>query len=87
MWRTIRRSGHIHHAVLTKTPWITEEHKRAKLNFAQENMETDWSKIVWSDEKKFNLDGCDGQEGYWRDARKEPRFFSKRKFGGGSLMV
>ncbi|RCN36851.1 hypothetical protein ANCCAN_17265 [Ancylostoma caninum] len=45
VWRTIRRSGHIHHAVLTKTPWITEEHKRAKLNFAQENMETDWSKV------------------------------------------
>ncbi|KIH66416.1 hypothetical protein ANCDUO_03256 [Ancylostoma duodenale] len=46
-----------------KAPWITEEHKRARLIFAQENMEIDWSRIVWSDEKKFNLDGCDGQKG------------------------
>ena len=24
---------------------------------------------------------------YWRDLRKEPRFFSKRQMGGGSVMV
>ena len=30
------------------------------------------------------LDGCNY---YWRDLRKEPLFFSKRNFGGGSLMV
>jgi hypothetical protein len=37
--------------------------------------------------KKFNLDGPDGFHSYWRDLRKEPIFFSKRNFGGGSLMV
>lgn len=44
-------------------------------------------KIVFSDEKKFNLDGPDGFRDYWRDLRKEPMYFSKRNFGGGSLMV
>lgn len=43
--------------------------------------------IIFSDEKKFNLDGPDGFNHYWRDLRKEPRYFSKRNFGGGSLMV
>jgi hypothetical protein len=43
--------------------------------------------IIFSDEKKFNLDGPDGFNGYWRDLRKEPQYFSKRNFGGGSLMV
>lgn len=43
--------------------------------------------MIFSDEKKFNLDGPDGFNGYWRDLRKEPRFFSKRNFGGGSVMV
>lgn len=43
--------------------------------------------IIFSDEKKFNLDGPDGFDCYWRDLRKEPRVFSRRNFGGGSLMV
>lgn len=44
-------------------------------------------KVIFSDEKKFNLDGPDGYDGYWRDLRKEPLYFSKRNFGGGSVMV
>lgn len=43
--------------------------------------------IIFSDEKKFNLDGPDGFRDYWRDLRKDPLCFSKRNFGGGSLMV
>lgn len=33
------------------------------------------------------MDGPDGFDTYWRDLRKDPQFFSKRNFGGGSLMV
>lgn len=43
--------------------------------------------VMFSDEKKWNLDGPDGFDGYWRDLRKEPQYFSKRNFGSGSLMV
>ncbi|CAD6196631.1 unnamed protein product [Caenorhabditis auriculariae] len=43
--------------------------------------------IIFSDEKKYNPDGPDGYAHYWRDLRKDPMYFSKRKFGGGSLMV
>lgn len=43
--------------------------------------------VIFSDEKKFSLDGPDGNHSYWRDLRKEPRYFSTRNFGGGSLMV
>lgn len=43
--------------------------------------------VIFSDEKKFNLDGPDGFNGYWRDLRKEPQYFQTRNFGGGSLMV
>ena len=37
--------------------------------------------------KKWNCDGPDGWNSYWRDLRKEPRIFSQRGFGGGSLMT
>lgn len=43
--------------------------------------------VIFSDEKKFNFDGPDGFKSYWRDLRKEAKFFSKRNFGGGSVMV
>lgn len=42
--------------------------------------------MIFSDEKKFNLDGPDGWHSYWRDLRKDPLIFSKRNFGGGSVM-
>ena len=38
-------------------------------------------------EKKFNLDGPDGSPYYWHNLRKEKQLFSKRLFGGGSVMV
>ena len=44
-------------------------------------------RIVWSDEKKFNLDGPDSLRYYWHDLRDEKTIFSKRHSGGGSVMV
>uniref|UniRef100_A0A1I7X7R0 DDE_3 domain-containing protein n=1 Tax=Heterorhabditis bacteriophora TaxID=37862 RepID=A0A1I7X7R0_HETBA len=42
--------------------------------------------IIYSDEKKFSLDGADTFTSYWRDLTKERRSFSTRNFGCGSLM-
>jgi hypothetical protein len=46
-----------------------------------------WKQVVFSDEKKFNLDRPDGAVYYWYDFRNEEQIFSKRQQGGGSLMV
>ncbi|KHJ97484.1 hypothetical protein OESDEN_02535 [Oesophagostomum dentatum] len=45
------------------------------------------AKIIFSDEKKFNLDNPGGNRSYWRDLWKDPVYFSRRSFGGGSLMI
>ena len=50
-------------------------------------MSTNWTNIIFSDKKKFNLDGPDGWQYYWYDLRKEEQYFSKRASGGGSVMV
>ena len=46
-----------------------------------------WETVVFSDEKKFNLDGPNGYQCYLHNLRKEKQLFSKRLFGGGSVMV
>lgn len=43
--------------------------------------------MIWTDEKKFSLDGPDGNRFYWHDLRKDPLIFSRRNCGGGSIMV
>ncbi|KAF0749378.1 hypothetical protein AaE_007060, partial [Aphanomyces astaci] len=71
-------------------PTLTEEHKKARQLWACEKVtwgDRDWANVVFSDEKKFNLDGPDGLKYYWHDLRKEKTIFSKRQSGGGSVMV
>ncbi|VDL78942.1 unnamed protein product [Nippostrongylus brasiliensis] len=55
-------------------------YKRARSDCARK-------KMVTHDEKKFNPDSSDGCRHYWRDLRQPPMVFSRRNFGGGSLMI
>lgn len=91
--RTVRRVLNRCPSVIFKKyksrPPLNELHKEARFAFAEKSIRDriDWSKIVWSDEKKFNLDGPDGIRYYWHDLRNEPKYLSRRAYGGGSLMI
>jgi len=45
-----------------------------------------WQACIFTDEKKFNLDGPDGNQYYWHDKRKPKLRFTKRQQGGGGIM-
>ena len=71
------------------SPALKDRHKEYRLKWAREHMQWDkeWETVVWSDEKKFNLDGPDGFNYYWHDLRKEKLFSVRRNLGGGGIMI
>lgn len=70
-------------------PRLTQRHKNARIAFAEKYKfwEEEFETVIFSDEKKFNLDGPDGHHKYWRDPRNPRQTCHKRNHGGGSLMV
>ena len=46
-----------------------------------------WDSVIFSDEKKLDLDGPDGYKYYWHDVREPQKIFFIRNIGGGSVMV
>lgn len=70
-------------------PKLTKSNISARRDFADKHVhwKNEWRKIIFSDEKKFNLDGPDGFGYYWHDLRTEEKIFSKRQSGGGSVMI
>ncbi|HEY9707175.1 MAG TPA: IS630 family transposase [Oculatellaceae cyanobacterium] len=72
-----------------KAPALSLQHMKARKDWVEQQIDkkTPWSKVIFSDETKFNLDGPDGLRGYWHDHAKEPETHLKRQSGGGSIMV
>ena len=73
-----------------KVPLITATNKTRRLRFGNQNKEWDeeWKKIIFSDDKKFNLDGPDGYKKYWHDSSvNQKQTYSTRPSGGGGVMM
>lgn len=91
--RTIRRElqqcQHIKRMKMKARPPLCKAHKEARLQFSETFLRErrDASNIVWSDEKRFNLDGPDGFQYYFHDLRKAEKTLSKRVQGGGGVMI
>lgn len=70
-------------------PDLLPRHKAARVCFAEtyKFWQEEWRNVIFSDEKKFNLDGPDGYQYYYRDKRAPKQVRKARNFQGGSLMV
>lgn len=82
-------SDRLKYKKMKRKPMLSPANIEGRKNFALDYIHwtNEWRQIIFSDEKKFNLDGPDGFSYYWHDLRTEEKIFSKRQSGGGSVMV
>ena len=84
----LNSSDHLVYTKMTCKPRLSPANIEHRLKFADKHIHWthEWRNIIFSDEKKFNLEGPDGFAYYWHDLRTEKKIFSKRQ-SSGSVMV
>jgi len=89
LWKELDKCPNVKHSKMMQNLALKDQHIRDRLNWAQNQMiwTSQWHDVIFTDEKKFNLDGPDGYKYYWHDIRKEPQWYTKRTAGGGSVNV
>ena len=90
--RALKRNG-LAARVKCKKPLLSKKHREKRLNFAKRYKNwtvSDWNKVVWSDESKFQIFGSDGRQYCWKrpkDPLQDAHVKPTVKFGGGSIFV
>lgn len=74
----LQKCKHIKRKKLQRKPPLTQKHKAERV---------EWRQVLFTDEKKFNLDRPDGWSYYYHYLRKDEQILSRRQHGGGSVMI
>ncbi|GBC09049.1 hypothetical protein RclHR1_08580008 [Rhizophagus clarus] len=88
--RALKRNG-LSARVKRKKPLLSKKHRENRLKFAKRFKDwtvSDWNRVVWSDESKFQIFGSDGREYCWKrqgETLKDAHIKPTVKFGGGSV--
>lgn len=87
--KVLRASKFAKYIKRKKSPKLTTKHKQLRVEFAARHLNKldEFKLTIYTDEKKFNLDGPDGCQYYWHDLRNEREKYSCNVAGGGSVMI
>lgn len=91
--RRILRSNGYNGRTPRRKPLISKVNQQKRLTYAlkYQNETADfWKQVLFTDESKFNIYGCDGRGKVWRKVNEELKLENMTptvKHGGGSVMV
>jgi hypothetical protein len=83
--RELQKDDNLVYIKANKASKLTDQQMKIRAEWVERQLRfrRDWSRVVFSDEKKFNLDGSDGCKFYWHDLRKDKKVVWSRHSGGG----
>lgn len=90
--RTLQRNG-LESRVRRRKPLLRKTHRQRRVWFAKKYRDwtvEDWSRVIWSDESKFQIFGSDGLKYCWKKPGEPLRDHHVKptvKHGGGNIMV
>ena len=66
---------------MKKQPYLTEKHMNSRIEFCNKHIfwDNQWLNTIFSDEKKFHLDGPDGYAYYWLHLSRKEEVYSKNQ--------
>ena len=84
----LQQCKHLKHKKLKHRPPLTLRHKEKRLEFVKIDIywKKQWKQVIFSDEKKINLDGSDSWHSYFHDLKKEV-ILNRRQMGGRRVMI
>jgi transposase len=85
----VMRSIGIERRKMKKRPLMNATHKAKRVEYALKHCDPDfdWSKWIFTDEKKFNLDGPDGYNYYWHTIGSPPLYYSSNASAKKYVMI
>lgn len=72
--RNVLRKNGYHGRVPRRKPLISEKNRIKRIQFAREHKDKDnsyWNQVMFTDESKYNIFGCDGKGKVWRKSNEE----------------
>ena len=87
--RCILNCEHLQRQKFQQKSWLKQEYKLCCLQSTERHVcaNKKWQRVVFIDEKSYDLDGFDGLHYYYHNLRKEQQLFSRRPIEGSGTMI